>query len=330
MADSDDSNAGESRLTVLLALGANVIVGVLKLGAGLISGSGALLSEAAHSAGDSSTEILLLVAQSRSNRPADRKHPFGYGMERYFWSLLAAGAIFLSGAAFSIFEGLHTILSGGESSKMLWINYPVLALAAVFEGISFRQASKQLKAQARRRRETVAEMLSDPEDPTTNSVAMEDSTALTGLVVAALGVGLHQLTGDSVYDGIASLIIGCLLIIVAFLLARACRALLIGKQADPRLLRAIERHLEEQDEVEDVVDILSMLVGSGRVLLCVRADFVNSVSAGSVEQACSRVDASLREKFHELDEIFIQPVSKQDPVMRERVQTRYGRLLADE
>lgn len=325
-----DSKAGESRLTVLLALGANVAVGILKLGAGLISGSGALLSEAAHSAGDSSTELLLLFAQSRSNRPADRRHPFGYGMERYFWSLIAAGAIFLSGAAFSIFEGFHTILSGGESEHLLWINYVVLALAAVFEGISFRQATKQLKAQAHERRESVPDMIRDPEDPTTNSVAMEDSVALIGLAVAALGVGLHQLTGDSVYDGIASLIIGCLLVAVAFLLARACRALLIGKQADSRLMHAIEQHLEEQSEVLDVVDMLTMLVGSGRVLLCVRADFVDTVAGGDIERACMRVDASLREKFDELDEIFIQPVSRDDPTLRKRVQARYGHVLADE
>lgn len=325
-----DSKSGESRLTVLLALGANIAVGILKLGAGLISGSGALLSEAAHSAGDTSTELFLLVAQHKSGRPADSAHPFGYGKERYFWSLIAAGVIFLSGAAFSVFEGIHTILSASESDTMLWINYPVLALAAVFEGISFRQATRQLKAQARERQESVTDMVRDPEDPTTNSVAMEDTTALIGIVVAALGVGLHQITGDSVYDGIASLIIGGLLVTVAFLLARACRALLIGKQADPRLLRAIEKHLEEQEEVDDVVDMLTMLVGSGRVLLCVRADFVNSVSAGSVEQACSRVDASLREKFDELDEIFVQPVSKDDVGMRRRVEARYGHALADE
>src|SRR5579875_2152047 len=212
------SGGGERLLTVLLALAANFGVGVLKLIAGLITGSSALLSEAAHSVGDCTTEVLLLVALRRSDRPADRAHPFGYGKERYFWSLLAAGAIFLSGAAFSIYQGLHTILGSGGVDKDIWINYPVLALAACMEGTSFLQARRQLKSRARRQRRSWRAAFRDPDDPTVNSVAMEDSAALVGLSVAAAGVALHQATGNPVYDGIASLLIGVLLLCVAFFL----------------------------------------------------------------------------------------------------------------
>lgn len=321
---------GERSVTVLLALGANLAVGVLKLIAGLITGSGALLSEAAHSAGDSTTEVLLLVAQRRSVRPADRIHPFGYGKERYFWSLLAAGAIFVSGAAFSVYQGLHTILGPPEESTDAWVNYLVLALAACLEGTSFAQAIRQVRSRARRRRSSMAVAFTETDDPTVNSVAMEDSAALIGLVVAALGVGLHQLTGNSVYDGIASLIIGCLLLIVAFILARTCGDLLIGKQADSGLLQRIEKFLEDEDEIVDIVDLLSMLTGTGRVLLCVRADFVDEFSVAEVEQACMRIDSDLREHFAELDEIFIQPVSRNDPRIQDRVKARYGRVLSDQ
>lgn len=327
----DQHQGGERNVTVLLALAANIAVGVLKLGAGLLTGSGALLSEAAHSVGDSTTEVLLLVATHRSGRPADRKHPFGYGKERYFWSLLAAGAIFVSGAAFSVYQGLHTILGGGEAETgWLWINYPVLALAAVFEGASFVQALGQVRSQARRSRRSLRSLVAEPEDPTVNSVAMEDSTALVGLVVAAVGVGLHQLTGKAVYDGIASLIIGGLLLVVAFVLARTCGDLLIGKQASPLLLRTIEAFLEGEEEIVDVVDVLSMVTGTGRVLLCVRADFVDTFTAGDLEEACMRIDGDLRERFDELDEIFIQPVSRGDPRVEERVRARYGRVLSDD
>ncbi|MGI8760236.1 MAG: cation diffusion facilitator family transporter [Jatrophihabitantaceae bacterium] len=328
MSEAEEHGKGERSLTVLLALGANVAVGALKLAAGLLTGSAALLSEAAHSGGDCMTEVLLLVALRRSDRPADRRHPFGYGKERYFWSLLAAVAIFVSGAAFSFYEGLHTILGAAEPTGRLWINYPVLALAAVFEGISFRQAARQVRAQSRRRRVSVRDLFRDPEDPTVNSVALEDSAALVGLLIAALGVGLHQATGSGIWDGAASLAISLLLLGVAFVLARACESLLIGKQADPRLLRAIEKHLEDEPEIEYVVDLLSMLTGSGRILLCVRADFLDSVSSGDLEQACLRVDRDLREHFPELDEIFIQPASRDDPRMRERVRRRYGSPLA--
>jgi cation diffusion facilitator family transporter len=320
----------ESRFTVVLALAANVGVGLLKLIAGLVTGSGALLSEAAHSVGDSSTELLLLTALRRSERRADREHPFGYGKERYFWSLIAAVTILVSGAAFSIFQGLHTIISGGESSDRLWINYPVLALAFLIEGVSFRQATAQLREAAGRGRRSVASYLRDPEDPTVTSVVLEDSAALTGLAIAALGVGLHQLTGSAAYDGAASLAIGVLLVVAAFLLAQACKDLLIGKQASRPLVLAVAARLEEQPEVTDVVDLLTMMIGTNRVLLCTRVDFVDSLSAADLERACVRIDEELRRDFPELDEIFVQPVPLSDPGLRQRVLGRYGRVLADE
>jgi cation diffusion facilitator family transporter len=326
----DEGEGGGHLLTVLLALAANLAVGVLKLIAGLITGSGALLSEAAHSAGDSTTEVLLLVAQRRSGRPADERHPFGYGKERYFWSLLAAGAIFVSGAAFSVYQGLHTIFGGREEGTSLWINYVVLALAFVFEGVSFIQAMRQVRSQAHRSRRSLRSLVTEPEDPTVNSVAMEDSTALVGIIVATVGVALHQLTGSPVWDGLASLTIGCLLLFVAFVLARTCGDLLIGKQANRRLLADIEKFLENEEEIVDIVDILSMQTGTGRVLLCVRADFVDTVSAGDIEQACLRIDEDLRTRFADLDEIFIQPVPRGDPRIEERVRARYGRVLSDE
>ena len=314
---------------MLIALSANLGIALLKLIAGLVSGSGALLSEAAHSVGDSTTEVLLLVALRRSDRPADRRHPFGYGKERYFWSLLAAVAIFVIGAAFSVFEGAHTIAGPGHESTMIWVNYVVLALALVLEGASFRQAMGVLRAVTRRRQQSVRDYVRTPTDPTVNSVVLEDSTAMVGILVAALGVGLHQLTGDAVWDGVASIVIGLLLLFAAFVLARANEDLLIGRQADPKLVHAIERRLEEADEVEDVVDLLTMLVGTGRVLVCARVDFVDSVSAGDLEAACVRLDDELSREFAELDEIFIQPASRRDSGIRERVEARYGRALAD-
>lgn len=317
-----------SVLTVLLALLANAAVGVLKLIAGLLSGSAALLSEAAHSAGDTSTELLLLTALSRSKRPADPVHPFGYGKERFFWSMLAAVVIFVSGAAFSVYQGLHTIITGGESSHMLWINYPVLVLAFVFEAVSLRQAVRQTRGEARQRRRSVRAVVREPHDPTVRSVLLEDSAAVTGVIVAGIGVGLHQLTGSAVWDGAASLVIGGLLVVAAVLLAQACKALLIGKQADPRLIRNIESVLEQQDEVDDVVDLLTMLTGADRVLLCSRVDFADGFTASELEQACVRIDRTLRERFPDLDEIFIQPAPKWDQQVRARVRRRYGHELA--
>jgi cation diffusion facilitator family transporter len=314
--------------TVLLALLANAGVGVLKLIAGLVSGSAALLSEAAHSAGDTSTELLLLTALRRSSRPADPVHPFGYGKERFFWSLLAAVAIFVSGAAFSVYQGLRTVISGGESSRMLWVDYPVLALAFTFEAVSLRQAVRQTRGEARQRRRSVRAVVREPHDPTVRSVLLEDTAALAGVLTAALGVGLHQLTGSALWDGAASLVIGALLVVAAVLLAQACKALLIGRQADPRLMRGIESVLEQQDEVDDVVDLLTMMTGADRVLLCTRVDFADGFTTSQLERACVRIDRTLRERFSDLDEIFIQPAPKWDQQVRARVRRRYGHDLA--
>jgi cation diffusion facilitator family transporter len=320
---------GGSLFTVALALGANLGVGVLKLIAGLVTGSAALLSEAAHSAGDTSTQVLLLTAVRRSSKPADRRHPFGYGKERYFWSLLAAVGVLISGAAFSVYEGIRTIAGESQESAHLWVNYVVLGLALVLEGASFIQATKQVRRDAAEHDESMGKQLRGTDDPTPRAVFAEDLTAVLGILFAAAGVALHQITGSAFWDGAASLAIGVLLAVVAFLLAQSTKDLLIGRQADPRMLRSIERHLEEQPEIEDVVDLLTMLTGTDKVLLCARVDVVDDYSAGELERAFVRIDADLRAEYGDLDEVFLQPVPRNDPELRQRVMSRYGRLLAD-
>jgi cation diffusion facilitator family transporter len=319
----------QSMITVLVALGANIGVAVFKLIAGLLSGSGALLSEAAHSVGDTSTQLLLLAAVRRSERPADSEHPFGYGKERYFWSLLAAFGILVSGAVFSVYQGIHTIADPHESSEYAWVNYVVLGVALVLEGASFLQATRQVRKEADEHGHSVSAQLRGSDDPTPRAVFTEDLTAVIGILLAAAGVGLHQLTGSAVWDGIASIAIGVLLAVVAVLLGRACQSLLIGRQADPRLVRSVWDHLEAQPEIDDLVDVQTMLTGTDRVLLCARVDFVDTYTAGDLEQACVRIDGDLRERFPDLDEVFIQPVPRSDPELRDRVLRRYGRVLAD-
>lgn len=328
--DTGSDGGGESLLTVLLALAANAAVAVLKLVAGLVTGSGAMLSEAAHSLGDCSTEIFLLVALRRSTKQADRLHPFGYGKARYFWSLVAAGMIFVLGGAFSAYEGLHTILNtddhGQESPT---VAYLVLAGSAVLEGISLAQGIRQARGAAADGNRSFRAYLRNPDDPTVKSVVLEDSAALIGLTLAGLGVGLHHLTGSAVWDGLASLAISALLVAVAFTLVRTCAGLLIGRQADPRLIGEIIAMLEREDEVLDVVDVLTMQLGAGRVLLCARVDFIDTYTSGDLERACVRMAADLEMAFPVLVEIFLEPVPRTDADLRENVRARYGRAMAD-
>jgi cation diffusion facilitator family transporter len=325
--DSDTGTGGqggESLFTVLLALGANVAVAVAKAVAGLLTGSAALLSEAAHSVADCGTEVFLLTALRRSEKPADRRHPFGYGKERYFWSLLAAVSIFTAGALFSLYEGVSTLTGHPQDHRNVLVGYGVLLVAAILESISLAQAIRQVRGEQAKEKLPLLPYLRTSDDPTVKTVLYEDSAALVGLFLAFAGLGLTQLTGSPVWDGIASLLIGLLLVLVAYLLGRTNMNLLIGRQADLRLVRAVRERLDEQPEVEVVVDLLTMLTGTDRVLVCARLDFVDTVTTAELERACVRIDEQLRREFPDLDEIFLEPVPRTDPALQERVRARYG------
>ena len=324
MTDESESGQGESTLTVLVALGANALIGVLKLVAGILTGSAAMLAEAAHSVADTATEGLLLTALRRSEKPADRRHPFGYGKERFFWALIAAVSIFVAGAVFAIYEGISTMLGEAEEQTLIWVAYAVLGGSFVLEGISWLQAFRQARNEAAAHHQTFAAFLRTTDDPTVKTVFFEDSAALIGLVLALAGVGLHQLTGSSFWDGLASLLIGLLLSGVAYILGRTNKGLLIGRQADARLVFAVRDRLAERPEVEKVVDLLTMMLGTDRVLVCARLDFDDALGAADVERACVAIDAALREEFPDLDEIFLEPVPRTDEGMRARVLERYG------
>ncbi|MFI9811032.1 cation diffusion facilitator family transporter [Saccharothrix variisporea] len=317
----------ESTLTVLLALAMNFAIAVMKAIAGVITGSAAMLAEAAHSVADTFTEGLLLTALRRSARPADRRHPFGYGKDRYFWSLLAAVSIFVSGAVFAFYEGFSTVFGEPVEQTSPGVGYVVLAIAFALESVSWTQAVRQVRREARTEGRSVLAFLRVSDDPTVKTVFMEDSAALTGLLLAFAGLGLHHLTGSSVWDGVASLLIGLLLAVAAFVLAGTNRGLLIGRQADPKLVRAVWAYLRDVPEVDQVVDLLTMAVGTDRVLLCARLDFDDALSAADLERACVRIDGELRSRWPDLDEVFLEPVPRTDPELRSRVLARYGNLL---
>ncbi|TDV55133.1 cation diffusion facilitator family transporter [Actinophytocola oryzae] len=316
----------ESTLTVLVALGANLAIAVLKLVAGVITGSAAMLAEAGHSIADTFTEGLLLTALRRSGKPADRAHPFGYGKERYFWSLMAAVSIFTSGALFAFYEGFRTIFGEDEEQTSPLIGYIVLGLAFVLEGISWLRAVRQVRAEAATEGRSVRRYLRLIDDPTVKTVFFEDSAALVGILLAFGGIALHDATGSAFWDGLASVLIGVLLAGVAYLLGRTNKGLLIGRQADSTIVQGARDLLASVPEVEVVVDLLTMVTGTDQVLLCARLDFAENLSSTELELACVRISAELRERFTDLDEIFLEPVPRTDPELRARVMARYGEI----
>ena len=331
MADEDDKDekdsgngGGESTLTVLVAMGANAGIGVLKLVAGFFTGSAAMFAEAAHSFADTATEVLLLTALKRSDRQADRRHPFGYGKERFFWALIAAVSIFVSGAVFAAYEGIQTMLGEGEEQTLAWVAYAVLGASFLLEGTSWLQAMRQLRNEARKDDVGPIQWLRQTDDPTIKTVFYEDSAALIGLLLAFGGVGLHQLTGSAFWDGLASLLIAILLSVVAYILGGTNKGLLIGRQADRRTVYALRDALADRPEVEEVVDLLTMMLGTDQILLCARLDFDDDLDAASLERACADIDADMRKRFPDLQDIFVEPVPRHDEAIRERVQDRYG------
>ncbi|MCW2694092.1 MAG: putative transport protein [Mycobacterium sp.] len=324
----------ESTGTVLLALAANLIIALAKLGGGLFSGSASLLSEAAHSFADTFNEVFLLLALKRSRRPADERHPFGYGSERYFWSLLAAVGIFVTGAAFSAYQGIHTIAVGeaDESVRGYVAGYVILGVSALMETTSLLKAVRQLRGEARAAGRTLLDHFRRTPDPTVKTVASEDGAAVIGLSFAAIGTGLHQATGDAVWDGLASLAIALLLAVVAFTLGADTKSALIGEAADPELRDDIRRILEEHPGVNALLQLLTLQVGPRSIVVAARVDFDDRLDSDGIEDFSTRLDREIRAAHPEVEEVFLDPTRGPGARRRTRspeAQRRLDELLAE-
>jgi cation diffusion facilitator family transporter len=293
-----------------VALAANLGIAVAKITAGLLSGSSAMLAEGAHSIADTTNQVFLLISLRLSRKPADETHPFGYGKERFFWSLLAAVGIFVSGAVFSIYEGVRGLLHGESAEAGYLVAYAVLAVSFVLEGISWWRAFRQLRAEAHEAERGVVEHVRLSSDPTVKTVFSEDTAALVGLVLAAGGLALHQLTGQAYWDAGAAIAIGVLLAVVAYMLGRDTKEMLIGEAAPAVLRTAILHALERHAEVERVVEVRTMLVGPSAVLVAARLDMDDDLDAAGVEDSTDRIGAELQERFPDVVEVYLDVTSR--------------------
>jgi cation diffusion facilitator family transporter len=290
--------------TVLIAGGANIIVMIAKLVAGILTGSSAMLAEAAHSFADTLNQVFLFTSVRQGQRPADEEHPFGYGQERYFWSLLAAFGIFIAGAGFSIFEG---ILSLHTKASDFTIAYVVLGVCAIAEGTSFIRAYGQLRGEAHRSHTHTLEHVKTSRDTTVKAALFEDTAAVIGLALAAFGLLMQQLTGSPVWDGGASIAIGVLLIVVAFRLGMDSRELLIGRSADPRVLDIIREEIEKTPGVDRLLGLQTMHVGPDSLIVAARVALNDDSSADQVEDLAEDIDHRLSERLPVTPYVFIDP-----------------------
>ena len=292
--------------TVLTAGVANLVIALAKLAAGLISGSSAMLAEAAHSVADTVNQVFLLTSLRTGARPPDAEHPFGYGQERYFWSLLAAVGIFVAGAGFSIFDGVLAIIRGEQTGSIV-ISYIVLAVSFVAEGTSLTRAAHQMSGEARQRRRRLTDHIRRSPDTTVKAALFEDTAALAGLVLAALGLGLDAVTGSAVWDGSASIAIGLLLIVVAYQLGKDSRDGLIGQAIDPEEQRMIAEEIRSTPGIDEVVELRTMHLGPESVIVAARVAFSDDISADAAEDISGDIDQRLRDRMSIQPHVFIDP-----------------------
>jgi cation diffusion facilitator family transporter len=276
-------------LTVLVALGANLLVAIAKTAASVITGSASMLAEAAHSWADFGNEIFLLIADRRSKKERDGPHPLGYGREAYVWSMFAAFGIFTAGAVVSVWHGIQELLAPQDTTSF-GVAYVVLAVSFVLEGFSFAQAFRQARQGGINR--------GTSSNATLRAVFAEDAAALVGLAIAFVGILLHQLTGLAVFDSIGSILVGVLLGGVAIVLIDRNRRFLIGEMPDARLRNDVLNRLLGRPEIDRVTYLHLEFVGPARVFLVASVDIVGNDTETHVAYALRRIEDALREDDH--------------------------------
>ncbi len=291
-----------SHKVVFAALAGNLAIAATKFVAALLTGSSAMLTEAIHSSVDTGNQGLLLLGLARAGRPPSQTHPFGYGMELYFWSFVVALMVFALGGAVSVYQGVHKILAP-EPIDRAWINFAVIGFSVLFEGGSFVVAWREFKTV--RGDTPFFRALKSSKDPAIFAVLLEDGAALLGLALAALGVA-GSVLGVAWADGAASVAIGVLLVVVAAFLANETRSLLTGEAAAPRIVENVRKVLAQDPRVESVAEVLSMHLGPREILLGVTLDFQDQLTAGQIEDAADDFAALIRGVDDRITRVFVR------------------------
>jgi cation diffusion facilitator family transporter len=314
MNDMDEPTKGGWRDNIVLfgALAANLGVAVAKFVAAAVTGSSSMLTEGVHSLVDSGNQLLLFYGQKRAKRPPDAARPFGYGRELYFWSFVVAILVFAVGAGVSIYEGYLHIAEPEPLSDPL-INYVVLGIATLLEGSSWIIAVREF---GKTRGDTGWwQAVHESKDPAGFIVLFEDSAALIGLVVAAVGVWASHWFSDPQLDGYASIVIGLILAAVAMVLARESKGLLIGERADPAVIARVRAIVAARPEITSVNHVRTIHTGPQSVFVAISADFADTLTMGAGEVLIERLEEALRAEMPELSSIYIRPEKRADAVL---------------
>ena len=298
--------SGSAKKTIYAAMAANFAIAVTKFIAASITGSSAMLSEGIHSVVDTGNELLLLLGIRQSKKPADDSHPFGYGQELYFWTLIVALFIFAIGGGMSIYEGITHVRHPEPLTDPRW-NYGVLGLAMIFEGYSWNVALQEFLAS--KNEDSFWTAIRASKDPTIFTVLFEDTAALIGLLVAFLGVLSGHLLGNVYLDGVASIVIGVILCGVALLLASESKGLLIGEGANAETVASIKKITNDDPAVEKVIKVLTLHFGPQEILLNLEIKFVDDLETEELAIAIERLENAIHSQHSEIKNIFIEAKS---------------------
>jgi len=300
-------------ITVLIAFGANLLVAIGKTIAAVLTGSASMVAESAHSWADAGNEVFLLIAERRSARKPDARHPLGYGKDAYIWSMFAAFGLFTAGAVVSIQHGIQELIDP-EPADNFGIAYAVLAGAFVLEGVSFVQAFRQTRSAARQRGRSVLGQVLQGSNPTVRAVFFEDAAALVGLLIAFLGVLAHQLTGSPVFDAIGSIAVGLLLGVVAIVLIDRNRQFLLGQAIDAPTHALVLQRLKDRPEIDRVTYLHLEFLGPERLFLVAAIDLVGNAAEDDVALTLRRLEREL--EGHEfLGEVVMTLSAKDEPAL---------------
>jgi cation diffusion facilitator family transporter len=289
----------------VIALLANLGIAASKFGAAAITGSSAMLTEGVHSVVDSTNQLLLMWGRRQSKKPPDRLHPFGYGRELYFWSFVVAVLVFALGAGVSVYEGIVHIRHP-EAAVAPLVAYGVLLVAFLLEGWSTLEAFNEFKAA--KGQSGWLEAIRSSKDPPAFIVLLENGAAMAGIVAAAIGLALSQLTHDPFYDGAASVVIGVILGITAALLAYESKGLLIGEAADPMLVDSLHQLACEKPGVVGVGHVLTVHSSPDQITVMMNVDFRDDMLAGEVERIVFEVESEARERWPQVRRLFVRPM----------------------
>jgi cation diffusion facilitator family transporter len=297
------SSSPKTKLVIYVAIAGNLAIAFVKFIAAALTGSSAMLSEGIHSLVDTGNQLLLLLGVNRSRKPADSKHPFGYGKELYFWSLIVAIMLFGVGGGMTIYEGVTHILEPRPLEEPFWA-YVILGVSMLMEGISWTFAIRALLAE--KGKHSLWQTLRRSYDPSVLTVLLEDTAALIGLMVAFAGIYLAHRFSNPYFDGAASVVIGVILCIVSVILARESKGLLVGEAATPEVVESVTSLALNEPAVVAVNQVLTLVFGPEEVLLNIEAQFVPSLRVSELAKVVSRLEVTIQQYHPRVKRIFIE------------------------